>query len=334
VKTDCRHGAAGFYWLPFREKTPMRVIGVIVAGLLALCVPARAALPAEQPYKIAFAGRLTTEVYIDGQGPFNFLIDTASSRSLIFEHVRKQLGLQQSQPDLLPVYGINDVGQAMPVTPGELKVAGESVKGILLGVLPDTVPGQDPDGVLGLDVLSRYFVVLDRTNMRLRLMAPGSQSASGYTDWYRVSLRARSLKKFSIQFWYLDAFFNGKTITSLFDLGSGATVLNWLAAEKLGVRQYDFRNVGPPPELLQDVLGKKKPAIKLYGLDVRLPGRLWRQQMALVADAPVFDYFDLEQKPAAIMGADLLGENSLGIDFAGQRLYIGPAAQDTLHPPA
>ncbi len=312
----------------------MRGKTIILVGLLALCVPARAALPAEQPYKIAFGGRLITDVYIDGKGPFSFLIDTASSRSLIFEHVRKQLDLKQSQPDLISVYGINDVGEALPVTPGELKVAGESVPNLMMGVLPDSLEGQEPDGVLGLDVLARYFVVLDRTTMHLRLMAPGAQSAHAYSDWNKVLLRARALKKFSIQFWYLDTHFNGRPITALFDLGSGATVINWLAAGKLGVREYDFRNVGPPPELLQDALGKNKPAIRLFGLDVRLPGRLWKQQMALVADAPVFDYFDLDEKPAAIMGADLLGENSLAIDFAGQRLYIGPNADETLHPPA
>jgi hypothetical protein len=59
-------------------------MGVLIA-LLALLVPASqawATLPAEQPYRIAHNGRLVTDVYIDGQGPFAFLIDSASSRSL------------------------------------------------------------------------------------------------------------------------------------------------------------------------------------------------------------------------------------------------------------
>ena len=44
-----------------------------------------------------------------------------------------------------------------------------------------------------------------------------------------------------------------------------------------------------------------------------------------MADAPVFDYFDLDEQAAAIVGPGLLRDTSLAIDFAGQRLYIGPS---------
>jgi hypothetical protein len=72
------------------------------------------------------------------KGPFSFLIDSASSRSLIFEHVRKQLALTQSQPGLLTIYGINDIGNALPVKPSVLRVAGEELRGLTLGVLADS----------------------------------------------------------------------------------------------------------------------------------------------------------------------------------------------------
>ena len=52
------------------------------------------------------------------------------------------------------------------------------------------------------------------------------------------------------------------------------------------------------------------------------------RQSAIIADAPVFSYFDLEEQPSAIVGLDLLRNNSLAIDFAGQRLYLGPTVRD------
>src|SRR5215469_553193 len=104
-------------------------------GLLVLTVPALATLP-EQPYRIAEDGRLVTDVTIDGQGPFSFLIDTASSTSLMYEHVRVKLGLGQSQPQNLLVYGINDVAEAVPVRPRSLFVAGEEIRDLTIGVLP------------------------------------------------------------------------------------------------------------------------------------------------------------------------------------------------------
>ena len=302
----------------------MRRTGALIAFLAALLSGrAQASSSAQQPYRIDSRGRLVTDVYVDGQGPFSFLIDTASSRSLIFEHVRKQLGLTQSQPERLTIYGINDVAEAMPVKPGELRVAGESVRGLTLGVLPDSeISG--PDGVLGIDILTRYFVVLDRSAMRLKLLPPGEDTAKAYTDWSQAQLTPRPLKKFAIQFWYLRTRFNDQSLTALFDLGAGMTMINWDAAERLGVHKTRFAVNGPPPEELQDVLGKKAPAVRLLGVIVRLPGQSWDKQLVIVADAPVFGYFDLEELPAAIVGPDLLGDNSLAIDFAGQRLYVGP----------
>ncbi|HUE63972.1 MAG TPA: aspartyl protease family protein [Rhizomicrobium sp.] len=292
-------------------------------GLLILTVPASGALPAEQPYRIGESGRLVTNVTIDGQGPFSFLIDTASSISLIYEHVRKQLNLGPSQPGHLLVYGINDVTEALPVKPRAIGVAGEEVKDLTIGVLPNA-GADEADGVLGLDVLARYFVVLDRNAMRLRLLAPEPASAKPYEDWAQAKLTARPLRKFPIRFWYLNARFNQRRFTTLFDLGAGTTMMNWDAAEQLGVHKRDFDRFGPPPEDLQDVLGKSSPAVRVMNLDVGLPGKTWERQFAIVSNAPVFGYFDLDERPAAIMGPGLLRDTSLAIDFVDGRLYLGP----------
>jgi len=48
------------------------------------------------------------------------------------------------------------------------------------------------------------------------------------------------------------------------------------------------------------------------------------REHAIAAEAPIFNYFNLEEEPAAIVGPGLLSDNSLAIDFAGQRLFIGP----------
>lgn len=291
--------------------------------LLALTAPAQALLPAQQPYRFDPQGRLVTDVYLDGQGPFSFLIDTASSRTVIFEHVRARLGLARSQPGQFLVYGINDIADAIPVKPAELRVAGETIQGLTLAALPGGWPG-GPDGVLGVDVLARYFVVLDRENMLLKLLPPGEGSARGFSRWTQAELLQRPFKKFAIEFWYLRTRFNGQRLTALFDMGAGITIMNWQAAERLGVRQARFAHYGPPAEILQDILGKKAPALRMDDLSIAIAGKEWRKQTVIIADAPVFNYFDLEESPAVIVGPGLLRDTSLGIDFAGRRLYIGP----------
>jgi len=287
---------------------------------------ALAVMPADQPYHVASSGRLVTDVFINGQGPFSFLIDTASSRSLIFEHVRTQLSLAPSQPEHLVVYGINDVIEALPVKPDTLTIAGEAIHGLTLAVLPDAASA-GPDGVLGVDVLSRYFVVLDHDAMRIRLLPSGADSERLFEAWPQALLTAQTLKNMSVRFWYLKTSFNGHNFTSLFDLGASFTLLNWNAAEVLGVHKRDFLAKGVPPDGLQDVLGKTSPAVRMDNVDVRLPGEHWDDHPVVVADAPVFRYFSTDDRPAAIVGLSLLGNNSLAIDFAGGRLFIGPEAK-------
>ena len=140
----------------------------------------------------------------------------------------------------------------------------------------------------------------------------------------RQNSRARPLRKFPIHFWYLNARFNQRRFTTLFDLGAGTTMMNWDAAEELGVDKRDFDRFGPPPEDLQDVLGKSSPAVRVMNLDVGLSGKTWDRQFAIVSNAPVFGYFDLDERPAAIMGPGLLRDTSLAIDFVDGRLYLGP----------
>jgi hypothetical protein len=136
---------------------------------------------------------------------------------------------------------------------------------------------------LGTDVLTRYFVVLDRSTMRIKFLPPDQDFARDYADWAQTAMVPRTLKKFPIQFWYLKARFNDRTITSLFDLGAGTTFMNWDAGRTAGIAPAQFSVHGPPPLALQDVLGAKSPAVQLLGLEVRLSGRSWTRQTAIAA---------------------------------------------------
>ena len=82
----------------------------LLGALLLLTVVlggARANINPVTPYRIDLQDRLVTDVFINGRGPFTFVIDSASSRTIIYEHVRAQLNLHASDPEPIIVYGIN-----------------------------------------------------------------------------------------------------------------------------------------------------------------------------------------------------------------------------------
>ncbi len=96
----------------------------------------------------------------------------------------------------------------------------------------------------------------------------------------------RPFKNFAIGFWYLRTVSTDKSSTLLFDMGAGFTLLNWQAAERLGVRKAQFRRIMARRPVLQDVLGKKAPAVGWRTSASRSPAKR-RKQPAIIADARV-----------------------------------------------
>ena len=188
---------------------------IIRAIILALAVISATAVRADTavdlPYRIGGDGRVSTDVFVEGQGPFSFLLDTASSRTMLFEHLRQQLGLAASGPGLLKVYAMNNIGTALPVKPRELRLADQRLSGLTLGVLPDEIqPPQGvlgADGILGMDALSNYFLVMDHDTLRLKLMDPADPDTNAYRKWPSAELTPYQGKDMDITLWWLRAKF-------------------------------------------------------------------------------------------------------------------------------
>ena len=303
----------------------MRVLATTGAAIvLALATPASATVMVDQPYRVGADARVATDVFVNGQGPFSFLLDTAASRSMMFEHVRAKLGIATTGGPPLTVYGMQNIGTAVPVLVDQLRLSNETIRGLAMGVLPDD---SDPaDGLLGMDVLSNYQVVLDRVNLRLKLQTQDSGGASDFRDWPSLSLTRRTANDAAANLWLMRASVGGISVNSLLDMGSGMTIVNWPAAEQLGLKRTHFPREGVPQKL-RDALGTVEPIIFATGLTIWLGGHVFTDQTVLVANVRVFQYFHLDGEPAAIIGSGLLKDNSVAIDFARQRLYVGPAVR-------
>jgi predicted aspartyl protease len=308
-----------------------KAIFLVLPALLAMALATRAdTAMADLPYRIGGDGRVSTDVVIDGQGPFSFLLDTASSRTMLFEHLRQRLGLTASEAGTLKVYAMNNIGTAMPVKPRELRLANQPVTGLILGVLPDDVRPPEgvkgADGILGMDALSNYFLMMDHDALRLKLMDPANPDTDIYRRWPSAELTPYRAKDIDVTLWWLRAKFGDQNVTALLDMGSGITMINWIAAERLGLRKASF-DKAPISQNLRDALGTLEPVVTVKGLTIGIADRTFAAQTVIVANAAVFRYFGLDNKAAAIIGPALLRYNSLAIDFNRRRIYIGPTSR-------
>lgn len=293
--------------------------------------PARGAALVDQAYRTTSDGLLSTDVLINGQGPFELIIDTATSRSVIYDHVRIRLGLSEPNGEALMIHAITGPIQAAPIQLAELRLSNLRISGLTVGVVPD-VPGKTTrtrDGILGLDVLTRYFVVLE--DGRLILYNRSGGAIAPYSAWPSVALTPKPLTTVPVTVWFLDARFGRVPGTALFDLGSGVTILNWPLARRFGLTKTDFstrRPVGQPQIGVRDIAGWDTPMVQVTKFSVTIADREWPDIKALIADAPLFGYLDMESRPAAIIGLDLFRNASIAIDFESGKLYIKPADQE------
>jgi hypothetical protein len=299
----------------------------LATAFLAMTATVRADT-ADLPYRIGGDGRVSTDIFVNGQGPFSFLLDTASSRTMVFDHLRQQLKLEPSAPGLLKVYAMNNIGTALPVQPRELRLDQRRVTGLTLGVLPDDIHPPEgelaADGILGMDALANTFLAMDHDSLRLKLMDPAASGTEVYRRWPSAELIPYQVKDIDITLWWLRAKFGPQNVTALLDMGSGITMINWIAAETLGIHRANFDKASIP-QALRDALGTMEPVVTVKGLTVTLADRTFPVPTVIVANAAVFRYFGLENKSAAIIGPALLRTNSLAIDFTKRRIYIGPS---------
>jgi predicted aspartyl protease len=153
------------------------MIEALVAALLSLPVVSSGAARTSAPVdlEIGDAGLITAPVTVNGQGPFVFLLDTGSNRSVVTGELAERLVL----PTVARTVMVTPAGrQAQPVARiDELTMGGNHVRGILASVVPAvslSTAGPAIDGIVGQDFLSGFDYTIDYRKRRLTWSAtPG-----------------------------------------------------------------------------------------------------------------------------------------------------------------
>lgn len=117
------------------------------------------------------ASRLTVSVTIDGKGPFNFVIDTGSDRTVISRELASRLGLPKG-PDVM-LHGSAGVDQVETAVISRLSIGNRAVEAVDAPVLAAANLGAD--GMLGIDSLRDEHIVMDFKNNTLSATPSGPE---------------------------------------------------------------------------------------------------------------------------------------------------------------
>jgi predicted aspartyl protease len=247
-----------------------------------------------QALKLALdrTSRLILAVTVDGQGPFDFLVDTGSDRTVISRELADQLHLPPG-----PVVKMHEpagVDRVQTVMIDRLTVGERAVGRIAAPVLSAANLGAA--GILGVDSLKNLHLVVDFSAMQLSTSPSREEPEAPGT----VVVRGRS--RFG-QLILADAVIRGVQVFVVVDTGSDVSVGNPALLRLLSVGQA----ARPSGQVrLISVTGRSTIA-ELELIPEADIGNLRVQNMPLAfTQDHIFDHLHLVKEPALLLGMDVL----------------------------
>jgi hypothetical protein len=291
---------------------------LLTASVAAGAVTPESELPTEavlfaSPTTRDHVGRVVVPVTINNQGPFRFIVDTGANHSTIAPHLVKMLGLTPSETTPILVDGITGSGHVSYVTVDRLQAGALLLEGETLPVISaPTLAGAD--GILGAAGLTTNSLTIDFQHNRVSI---GSNVGA--------AIRSQSTKIHAERLTYglitLHTRMGGIRVLTVLDTGSERTLGNLALRDALHAKDLpgavvEVTTVYGATEEIETAEIRRAPTIVMESLrmtDVKV----------LYGDFHIFRVWEMSEKPAMIIGMDVLGTiPALGIDFAKHDIYV------------
>jgi predicted aspartyl protease len=293
----------------------MRIFAAIVIALVPLPAVAQVA-PTSPDSEVVATGqdsalRLTVPVRINGQGPFDFVIDTGADRTVISEELAERLALPAAGTAKLHAMGGSGTVDIVEIATVEL--SNRKAKNVRAAALPARYIGAD--GLLGIDSLKGQRVEMDFEAKTMRVVPSDEpeRAVPAESDLIIVTARTRLG-----QLVMVDADANGQKIHVVVDTGAQNTVGNSKLQRILSKRVKG--TVVKPIDMI-DVLGKRTAAQYTIVDRVRIGGVAMGNTAVAFADAHPFKLFGLSNKPSMLLGIETLKSfKRVSVDFTTKKI--------------
>lgn len=254
------------------------------------------------------ASGMSIGVQVNGNGPFQFLVDSGADRSVIGAALAKRLGLPAGERVRLnDVVGATDIGTFLVE---DLKVGNSTTFGVSAPALPEKSLGAQ--GILGVDALADRRIMLDFENRKITLEDATTPEATAAGEIVVVGHRRHG------QLILTEVRVEGLPIYALIDTGSDVTIGNIALLEKVAGSRH------PPEQVaveLNSVTGRSMPATAVLMKRIEVGGLRIRNLRVAFADVAPFALFGLADRPALLLGTDALGGlKRMSLDFHRYRV--------------
>lgn len=251
--------------------------------------------------------RLTVPVQISGRGPFRFVVDTGSQKSVVSRHIADELSLERGEQER--IIGLTGPEMVETATVAELGIGRRRHRNLDVVIFDAEDIGAD--GIIGIDSLQGQRVLLDFGRNQ---MTVGDARSLGGDKGYEIVVTARRRHG---QLIMTSAVLDGVPTDVMIDTGSDTTIANRALQRALNKRD------ALTPVVLISASGQA--LIADIGVHRRLEIGSIGIANLLVAytDAPVFTALGLYRRPAMMLGMrELRLFPRIAIDFSRQKVYF------------
>lgn len=303
----------------------------LAAASLAAAVAGCATLPpptpeaTNVPYRIDYGGLFVAPVRINGKGPYDFIVDTGATATVIYENARRSLDLTPSDEQKKFIHGVAESGFYPVVNLDSISVGDANMPSVDAVLLPDWNEQRHPGGILGLDFLNRHIVVFNTKHQTLDLYPPDADPRALFSGWRRIALKPDQSLTTAYPLMFFDVFINNVRMEAILDTGATIPIINWAGAVRLGLRQT-YRNLRKRWRI-QGATGTFAPEAILRADGIQADQLAWRSVTLLVKDTPPLTYLGREDVPLVIMSAGFFDKNDFAINFAEPAVYVRPAKE-------
>jgi len=258
------------------------------------------------PTRTDRSGRIVASVTINGQGPFRFMVDTGSNRTVLAESTLAKLGLTADADTFIAVAGISGSEQAPSVYIAALDAGDLHFREVDLPVLSGPVFA-GLDGILGMDGFNgmRVFADFDKDLITIS-QSKGKRPASGYSVLPVQFLSERLLM--------IDSRVGRIAVKVIIDTGGAHTLgnpalLEALTRSRTGDSHAHHAGVIDVTQVSKSAMIGRIPNLEM--------GNTHIQGLSIVfGDFQIFNTWGLEDQPALLIGMDVLGTlKTLDIDY-------------------
>ncbi len=252
--------------------------------------------------------RMAVDVRIGGTGPYRFVVDSGADRTAIGERLAARLRLRAGRP--VTLHGMAGSSRRATALIDRLDVGGSIVTDIAAPVLAERDLGAS--GLLGIDALRGQRLMLDFEAEAITI-EDARRPVRSRPDEIVVTARRRGGQLILTQ-----ARASGVGIRAVVDTGSQVTIGN------LALRDALFRRRKPPvftTTTLLSVTGDSMTIAMAIVPELQIGGITMREVPVAFADLAPFALFGLADKPAMMLGTDLMANfRRVSLDFAAKKV--------------